>query len=301
MAVPEFQKFMLPVLSLFNDSNIHNTNECMKAAIEYFKLGNEDIKLTVPSGKQTLVANRVYWTLTYLKKSLLITTIQRGKYKITKRGIELLNTNPKIIDKKLLSQYKEYRLFSNQENNIDNISHDNEDKNEEITPEENIDKIYKKINEQLSDDLLEIIFDKDPYYFERLVMDVLTKMGYGNSNNNIITKKSGDEGIDGIINQDKLGLDKIYIQAKRWNDNVSRPELQKFVGALSAKKSNKGIFITTSDFTKEAKKYASNLSHTIILINGKDLTKLMIEYNVGVQVNYSYDIKKIDNDYFEMI
>lgn len=134
-------------------------------------------------------------------------------------------------------------------------------------------------------------------------MDVLTKMGYGDSNNNsnIVTKKSGDEGIDGIINQDKLGLDKIYVQAKRWNENVSRPELQKFVGALSAKKSNKGIFITTSDFTKEAREYAINLSHTIILMNGKDLTRFMIEYNVGVQTNYSYKIKKIDNDYFEML
>ncbi len=302
MAVPEFQSFMLPVLNLFSDNNIHTTNECMKAAIDYFKLDENDIKLTVPSGKQTLVANRVYWSLTYLKKSLLLDTIRRGEYIITDRGKALLRTNPKKVDKKLLSQYEEYRLFSNPVNDtmFSNIS---DEKNDEITPEENIDKIYKKINEQLADDLLEIILEKDPYYFERLVMDVLTKMGYGDSNNNsnIVTKKSGDEGIDGIINQDKLGLDKIYIQAKRWNENVSRPELQKFVGALSAKKSNKGIFITTSDFTKEAKEYANNLSHTIILINGKDLTKLMIEYNVGVQINYSYDIKKIDNDYFEML
>lgn len=302
MAVPEFQSFMLPVLNLFSDNNIHTTNECMNIAIDYFNLDDNDIKLTVPSGKQTLVANRVYWTLTYLKKSLLIETVRRGEYRITDRGVSLLKTNPNRIDRKLLSQYEEYRLFSNQENEASN-SNNREDKNDEITPEESIDKIYKKINEQLSDDLLEIILDKDPYYFERLVMDVLTKMGYGdpNDNSNIVTKKSGDEGIDGIINQDKLGLDKIYVQAKRWNENVSRPELQKFVGALSAKKSNKGIFITTSDFTKEAIEYAKNLSHTIILINGKDLTKLMIEYNVGVQTNYSYEIKKIDNDYFEML
>lgn len=300
MAVPEFQCFMLPVLQLFKDNKTHTTNECMNTAIEYFKLDENDIKLTVPSGKQTLVANRVYWSLTYLKKSLLLEPTKRGEYKITKRGIQLLEKKPKRIDKKLLSQYEEYRIFSNQENGIYNA---NFDKAEEITPEENIDKIYKKINEQLADELLEIIFDKDPYYFERLVMDVLTKMGYGDSadNSNIVTKKSGDEGIDGIINQDKLGLDKIYIQAKRWKDNVGRPQLQNFVGALSAKKSNKGIFITTSDFTKEANEYAANLSHTIILINGKQLTKLMIEYNVGVQINYSYDIKKIDNDYFEML
>lgn len=302
MAVPEFQSFMLPVLNLFSDSKIHTTNECMHIAIDYFNLNDSDIKLTVPSGKQTLVANRVYWTLTYLKKSLLIETVKRGEYRITDRGVTLLKTNPSRIDKKLLSQYEEYRLFSNQENEVSNFNN-RENKNDEITPEENIDRIHKKINEQLSDDLLEIILDKDPYYFERLVMDVLTKMGYGDPNDKsiIVTKKSGDEGIDGIINQDKLGLDKIYVQAKRWNDNVSRPELQKFVGALSAKKSNKGIFITTSDFTKEATEYAKNLSHTIILINGKDLTRLMIEYNVGVQTNISYEIKKIDNDYFEML
>ena len=214
MAVPEFQSFMLPVLQLFSDNNIHNTNECMKAAIDCFKLDENDIKLTVPSGKQTLVANRVYWSLTYLKKSMLLETERRGAYKITKRGRQLLETKPNRIDKKMLSQYEEYRVFSNQENDTNIV---NNDKVEEITPEEDIDKIYKNITEQLADDLLEIIFDKDPYYFERLVMDVLAKMGYGNfdDNSNTVTKKSGDEGIDGIINQDKLGLDKIYIQAKK--------------------------------------------------------------------------------------
>lgn len=302
MGVPEFQSFMLPILNLFADNEIHNTNECMNTAISSFNLSDDDIKLTVPSGKQTLVANRVYWSLTYLKKSLLIDTIRRGEYRITERGLELLKTKPNRIDRKLLSNYEEFRLFKSQDNN-DGLTISNEDKSDDITPEESIDNIYKKINEQLSDELLEIILDKDPYYFERLVMDVLTKMGYGDpdNNSNIVTKKSGDEGIDGIINQDRLGLDKIYVQAKRWNGNVGRPELQKFVGALSEKKSTKGIFITTSDFTKDAKEYANNLSTTIILINGKELTKLMIEYNVGVQVNYSYDIKKIDNDYFEMI
>lgn len=301
MAVPEFQSFMLPILNLFSDNNSHTTNECMNEAIRYFNLDEEDTKLMVPSGKQTLVANRVYWSLTYLKKSLLITTLKRGEYKITTRGIDLLKTNPQRIDKKLLSQYKEYCLFSNQENNKSNENDINE-KNDDITPEENIDLVYKKINKQLADDLLEMILDKSPYYFEHLVMDVLTKMGYGDeSNSNIVTKKSSDEGIDGVINQDKLGLDKIYVQAKRWNGVVGRPELQKFVGALSAKKSNKGIFITTSDFTKEALEYANNLSHTIILINGEKLAQLMIEYNVGVQTSYSYEIKKIDNDYFEML
>ncbi len=302
MAVPQFKCFMLPVLQLFSDSAVHATNECIQTAIDYFQLDENDLKLMVPSGKQTLIANRVYWSLTYLKKSLLLDTIRRGEYKITERGLKLLQTNPKQIDRDLLSQYAEYREFSNQENLVIASQEQNE-KEEDITPEESIDRIYKRINEQLCEELLEIIFDKDPYYFERLIMDVLTKIGYGGSNpsNNIVTSKSGDEGIDGIINQDRLGLDKIYIQAKRWKENVGRPELQKFVGAISAQKSNKGIFITTSYFTKEAMEYAKNLSHPIVLINGSELAKLMIEYGVGVQTNYSYDIKKIDNDYFEMI
>lgn len=302
MAVPEFQSFMLPILKLFEDNKVHTTNECMDEAVKCFNLTEDDKKLMVPSGKQTLIANRVYWSLTYLKKSKLLETINRGEYRITTRGIDLLNTNPNRIDKKLLSQYEEYRVFSNQEGDTKNTMV-SEDNNSDITPEENIDIIYKKINTQLADELLEIVLSKDPYYFERLVMDILTKMGYGNAsdNSNFVTKKTGDEGIDGVINQDKLGLDKIYIQAKRWKGVVGRPELQKFVGALFAKKSNKGIFITTSDFTKEALEYAQSLSHTIILINGEKLARLMIEYNVGVQVNYSYEIKKIDNDYFEML
>lgn len=303
MSVPKFQNFMLPILKIFKDKNEHTTNECIEEVINIFNLNEEDTKLLVPSGKQTVVVNRVYWALTYLKKSMLLNTVKRGTYIITERGIELLESKPSKIDKKLLSRYEEYRKFSNQHKEDKKVSVSNNDENEEITPEENIDFLYKKINEQLTDDILEIISEKDPYYFERLVIDVLTEMGYGDINDakDFVTKKSGDEGIDGIINQDKLGLDKIYIQAKRWKDSVGRPELQKFVGALSAKKSNKGIFITTSDFTSGAIEYVKALNQTIILIDGKKLANLMIEYNVGVQNKYVYKIKKLDNDYFEMI
>ncbi len=303
MSVPKFQNFMLPILNIFKDGKGHNTKECKDAVISYFSLDDEDIKKLVPSGKQTLVENRVYWSLTYLKKSLLLETLSRGLYCITDRGMKLLNSNPKKIDKKLLSQYKEYRIFSNQE--IDNEASKSEkiENNDEITPEENIDKIYKEINEQLAEELLEVILEKDGYYFERLVMDVLIKMGYGDFREGAkeVTKKSNDGGIDGIINQDKLGLDKIYVQAKRWENVVGRPDLQKFVGALSERQSDKGIFITTSDFTKEAKEFVEKVNQNIILINGKMLTKLMIENNVGVQTSYNYEIKRIDNDYFEMI
>lgn len=301
MAVPEFQSFMLPVLKLFLDGQEHSTKECIDEVINYFKLNDDEVKFLVPSGKQTLVSNRVYWSLTYLKKSLLIETQRRGIYKITDRGRELLKTNPSRIDKKLLSKYAEYRIFSNQEDKFEEISNDNQI--DDITPEENIYKIYEKINNQLADELLEIIMDKDSYYFENLVMDLFTEMGYGDQkeNSNIVTKRTNDGGIDGIINQDKLGLDKIYVQAKRWksDDMVGRTEVQKFVGALSIKDSKKGIFITTSDFTKGAREFVASLP--IRLINGKELVKLMIEHNVGVQTSYTYEIKKVDNDYFEIV
>ena len=303
MSVPEFQNFMLPVLEIFNDKKEHTIKECKDAVIKYFSLSDNDIKELVPSGKQTLVENRVYWSITYLKKSLLIKSVNRGIYCITNRGIDLLKTKPARIDKKLLSKYKEYRIFSNQESPNETVEELNEE-NEIITPEENIDKLYNKINNQLAEELLDVILEKDGYYFERLVVDVLVKMGYGNFRKDAkeVTKKSNDGGIDGIINQDKLGLDKIYIQAKRWtNGLVGRPELQKFVGALSEKQAIKGIFVTTSDFTKDAKEYVEKVSQNIVLINGCMLSKLMIEYNVGVQINYTYEIKKIDNDYFEMI
>lgn len=300
MAVPEFQSFMLPVLKLFSDNFEHSTKECINEVIDYFKLSDEEVKMLVPSGKQTLVSNRVYWALTYLKKSLLLETQKRGVYKITDRGRKLLNTNPSRIDKKLLSKYAEYRIFSNME---DKLEEKEDNQIDDITPEENIDKIYEKINDRLADELLEIIMDKDSYYFENLVMNLFTKMGYGDqkANPNIVTKRTNDGGIDGIINQDKLGLDKIYVQAKRWKSDeiVGRTEIQKFVGALSIKDSKKGIFISTSDFTKGAREFVENLP--IRLINGKELVKLMIEYNVGVQTSYTYEIKTVDNDYFEIV
>lgn len=305
MSVPDFQSFMLPILSLFKDRKNHNIKECKEIAINEFELSEEDIKALVPSGKQTLIENRVYWSLTYLKKSLLIESISRGEYQITDRGFKLLETEPVKIDKKLLSQYKEYRIFSNQEEKENDVKDNNVVEEDNYnTPEENIDRVYRKINDQLAEDLLEVILSKNGYYFERLVMDVLVKMGYGNFREDAkeVTKKSNDGGIDGIINQDKLGLDKIYVQAKKWKDGVvGRPELQKFVGALSERQATKGIFITTSDFTKDAKEYVEKVSQNIVLINGTTLAKLMIEYNVGVQVSYTYEIKKIDNDYFEMI
>lgn len=304
MAIPEFKSFMLPILKFLSDNQIHTLQECISVVKNEFNLDNNDMNQLIPSKKQTTVYNRVYWSLTYLKKALLIKSEQRGHYRITDRGIELLKSNPTVIDPKLLSKYPEFQDFSNVSHTINNsnstLSNSNDDSSEEDnTPEEILSNTFDKLSNQLSDELLETIFNHDPYSFEKLVMDLLTKMGYGDEKLNQVTQKTNDGGFDGIIYQDKLGLDKIYVQAKRWSNNIQRQDLQSFVGALAGINASKGVFITTSDFTNGAKAYAEN--QQIVLINGKSLTKYMIEYNVGVQINYSYDIKKIDNDYFDAL
>ena len=304
MAIPEFKSFMLPILKFLSDNQIHTLQECISVVKNEFNLDNNDMNQLIPSKKQTTVYNRVYWSLTYLKKALLIKSEQRGHYRITDRGIELLKSNPTVIDPKLLSKYPEFQDFSNASHTINNsnstLSNSNDDSSEEDnTPEEILSNTFDKLSNPLSDELLETIFNHDPYSFEKLVMDLLTKMGYGDEKLNQVTQKTNDGGFDGIIYQDKLGLDKIYVQAKRWSNNIQRQDLQSFVGALAGINASKGVFITTSDFTNGAKAYAEN--QQIVLINGKSLTKYMIEYNVGVQINYSYDIKKIDNDYFDAL
>lgn len=298
MAIPQFKLFILPILKFLSDNQIHTLQDCIEAVVKEFNLDENDMKQLIPSKKQTTVYNRVYWSLTYLKKALLIKSEQRGHYQITDRGKTLLETNPTIIDPKLLSNYAEFQDFRYNDGTSfseNNDSHEDED----ITPEEILSTAYDRLYNQLADDLLEIILNHDPYSFEKLVMDLLTKMGYGDINLNQVTKKTNDGGFDGIIYQDKLGLDKIYIQAKRWSNNVQRQDLQLFGGALAGVKANKGVFITTSDFSNNAIDYANK--QNIVLINGRTLTKYMIEYNVGVQINYSYDIKKVDNDYFDAL
>ncbi len=294
MAVPKFYEFMLPILELFSDDKIHSLEECIQISIEKFGLSSEDLNEMVKGGKQTKVANRINWSITYLKKALLIETIDKRKFKITQRGKELLSTNPKIINSKLLKQYDEFIKFITPKENKDIF---NEEK-EELTPEEEVANICKTLNTELASEILDTILKISPYAFERLVIDLLEAMGYGIGK---VTKKSNDEGIDGIIDQDKLGLDKIYVQAKRWENVVGRPKLNEFVGALSVKNSSKGIFITTSDFTEGAIEYINNTKLPIKLINGIELANYMIEYNIGVQNKYSYNIKKIDNDYFESL
>ncbi len=303
MAIPKFHKFMLPILEFLSSGKECSIGDCVEEVIRRFNISEEESKLRVPSGTQTVVLNRVTWSLTYMKKANLINSEKRGYYIINKNGIDLLKTKPSIIDTNLLSQYPEFLKFKNGTSTEKHIEK-KKDLIEEETPNEIISNICNELNLQLANELLDIILNKSPYYFESLVIDVLTKMGYGDfrSEAGKVTSMTADEGIDGIISQDKLGLENVYIQAKRWKDGnvVGRPELQKFVGALTGKKATKGVFITTSTFSKDAEKYVTELTqYSVKLINGKELANYMIEYNIGVQKSFIYEIKKIDYDYFE--
>lgn len=298
MAIPSFQSFMLPTLQVFSDGKEHDIREIKEAIIRDFSFTKEDLEEMLPSQRQTRVANRIYWSVTYLRKALLLEMVARGKYQITERGQQLLAKSPKKIDAKLLSHYPEYIAFAGKSNSDGETCETVGDQ----TPEDLIDSTISKVNEQLSDDLLALIMQKDYSFFERLVVDILTKMGYGNfkHSKNIVTKKTGDGGVDGIISQDRLGLDKIYVQAKRYSGVVPISTIRDFVGSIPAG-SQKGVFITTSDFPRSATEYIKTRPENIILINGEYLAKLMVEYGIGTQTSHVYEVKKIDNDYFESI
>lgn len=300
MAVPSYQDFMLPTLKLIADNCEHKSRDIVEKAADVLNLTDEDRQEKLPSQTQATYYNRAMWARTYLKKAGLLDYPERGVIRITQRGLELLNTNPEVITKDSLMQYDEFREFQNTVNTGQNNSSVIDNIEEQKTPDELIAEAKAILTSHLEADLLARILENTPAFFEELVAKLLLKMGYGGSEKDILQNrgKSGDEGIDGIIKQDVLGLDKIYIQAKRWSGNVSRPEVQKFVGAVHGQNASRGVFITTSSFTNEAKEYANNINSNIILVDGKLLTKLMIEYNVGVQIKDTIQIKKIDEDFF---
>lgn len=302
MAIPNFQDFMLPLLEILKDGKEYNISDLYDRLAEYFKLNEEEKRILLPSGKQALYKNRIGWAKTYLLKAGLIERTKRGVVRITDRGLEALKQDPKRIDTDYLLQYPEFKEFLKRNKKSETGDKEKLEK-EEYTPFETLDKAYQIIKNQLAQELIDRILQKPPSFFEKLIIDLLLAMGYGGSIDDAgtVTGKTSDEGIDGIIKEDKLGLDVIYIQAKRWGSKnlVGRPEIQKFVGALAGFGAKKGIFITTSDFTKEAREYAPKNETKIVLINGEMLANLMIDYNVGVFVDTTYEIKKIDNDYFD--
>ena len=301
--IPDYQTCMLPLLTLLKDGKEHSSKELIAKLIFDFNLTEEEINEQLPSQRQPTINNRIHWANIYLRKAGLIDSVSRGIYRITEEGLRVLNENPTRIDVKFLSKYPDFVEFQKGTSKI--ISTKNE-KNQELeitqTPEEALATIYSQLSSALAHDLLEKVLAQTPYFFENLVVELLVKMGYGGSIEDAgkAIGKSGDEGIDGVIKEDKLGLDVIYVQAKRWqqNNTVGRPDLQAFVGALAGQGGKKGVFITTSSFTREAEAYNPQ-NVKIVRIDGKKLAQLMIDYNIGVSTRAVYEIKRIDLDYFE--
>ena len=303
MAIPDYQTLMLPVLQLASDQLEHKFREVVEALAEKFSLSDDERAELLPSGSQTVFHNRVGWARSYLKQAGLLESPRRGYFRITDQGLILLAENPERINVSLLERYPEFLEFRNRKK--DTSSNNEGTVISEIssgeTPEDALASAYRTILKDLEDEILSFVKDSTPSFFERLVVDLLVRMGYGGNRRDAgrALGKSGDGGIDGIINEDRLGLDVIYIQAKRWEGTVGRPEIQKFAGALQGLRAKKGVFITTSNFSKEAIEYGSMIESKIILIDGERLAALMVEHNVGVSTVGQYEVKKIDSGYFD--
>jgi restriction system protein len=299
MAVPDYQSIMLPLLKFAGDQKEHSLRETIEALADSFSLSAEDRKQLLPSGRQATFDNRVGWARTYLAKSGLLEVTRRGYYKISERGLKVLQQNPDKIDNKFLRQFPEFIEFQSRRSKTEKTAKSNDDDSSQ-TPEEIMEEAYQQVRQDLASELLEMVQDNSPAFFEKLVVDLLVKMGYGGTRKEAgkAIGASGDEGIDGIINEDRLGLDVVYIQAKRWKNTVTRPEIQKFAGALQGQRARKGIFITTSNFSDGARDYVSRIESKIVLIDGETLSQLMIDYDVGSSSVATYDLKRLDLDYF---
>ncbi len=301
MPVPDYNALKLPLLELAADGREHSLSEAADAIAEQLHLAPEDLKELVPSGAQTKFDNRVSWACTYLKKAVLLESAGRGRFRITQRGLEVLSKRPNSIDNVFLSQFPEFVAFKQVRNARPKTERlTPEMPQEEQTPEERLDGAYETLRGALAQEILDRVRTCSPRFFEKLVVDLLVAMGYGGSRSDAgqAVGTSGDGGIDGIIKEDKLGLDAVYIQAKRWEASVGRPIVQAFAGSLEGQRARKGVMITTSQFTNEASDYVGRIEKKIVLIDGEQLAELMIDHGVGVSEISRYTIKKIDLDYF---
>lgn len=302
MSIPDYESCMLPLMRIAEDGNEHLFRDTIEVLSHQFKLTDEERQQLLPSGSAFVINNRIGWARTYLTKAGLLSKSKRGYFQITQRGRDFLRNHPNEINTKMLREFEEFNDFNGKKvEKIDQIIAIENSKDSSTTPQEAIESGYVAIKAALGNELLNLVKVVTPSRFENLVVELLVKMGYGGSFKEAATVvgKTGDAGIDGIIKEDKLGLDVIYIQAKKWEGVVGRPEIQKFAGALLGQKAKKGIFITTSNFSNDAKHYVKNIEAKIILIDGIKLTELMIENNLGVSIQNTYEIKRIDSDYFE--
>jgi restriction system protein len=300
MAIPKYDEMMLPMLGMLADGLEHTQRDLADQIADHFKLAPQERAERLPKVKATYLRHRLGWAAFSLRRAGLAESQKAGTLQITDGGRAFLATNPSQLRAADLKRFPEYAAF------VERMKSDTEIPETKIetaheTPEERIEAAFGELRETLITDLRAKIANIDPFRFEQVVLDLLVAMGYGGSRKEAaaVTQKVGDEGIDGVINEDRLGLDVIYVQAKRWKHNVGRPEIQNFVGALAGKKANKGIFITTSEFHDNATDYAAGLHNKVILVGGRRLAELMIEHNIGVAAEQPYTIKKIDSDYFE--
>jgi len=301
MAIPDYQTLMLPLLRFAADGSEHTTREAVEILAAEFQLTATERNELLASGQQPIFNNRVGWANAYLKKAGLLESPRRGALRITSRGKEILSSKPPRIDVKYLERFPEFIEFREASRNSREKQTESVIIAAEQTPEEALELAHQRLRLSLAQDILSRILSCSASFFERLVVELLVKMGYGGSRRDAGERvgQSGDGGIDGIIKEDRLGLDTLYIQAKRWQGSVGRPEIQKFVGALQGQRAKKGVFITTSSYTAEAIEYASRIDTKVVLIDGPLLANLMIDFDVGVSVAASYLVKRIDSDYFE--
>jgi restriction system protein len=308
MPIPEFNEIKAPALEFFSDGKPHKTSEIFQALGERLKLTEEDIGQLLPSGTQSRWHNRANWACYDLYRAGLLNRPQKGIYIISELGKKIADEKPSKIDREYLMRFPQFVEFirkSTKESGATLVDAPKVSVSdpvlEKATPEEQMAGLAASLKNNLATELLDQVKEMNPFRFERLVLDLLLAMGYGGSREEAAVAGKGvkDGGIDGLINEDRLGLDRLYIQAKRWQESVGRPQIQNFVGALAGQHAHKGIFITTSEFSASAIEYAGNLPQRVILIDGQRLAELMIEHNIGVAQAYSYEIKRIDTDYFE--
>jgi restriction system protein len=302
LPIPDFQSLMLPLLEHVADGAEYTIAGSRDKLADRYNMTEEELSQRLPSGAANTFYNRLAWAKTYLERAGLLIKIKRGVFKISETGIDLLRNPPERIDINYLQRFDAFNEFRKKpaDINTDNVEPPVPTKNE-ATPEEALDLAYKDLRDDLATQLLAQIKSSHPSFFEKIVVDLMLKMGYGGPGDDAgtVTSYGHDSGIDGMINEDTLGLDVIYLQAKRWDNTVGRPEIQKFVGALHGKRAKKGVFLTTSNFSADAIEYAKAIDSKVVLIDGLKLSQLLIDYDVGVSTAQTYTIKRIDTDYFD--
>ena len=301
MAIPTYDELMLPLLRGLADGQVHELREFYERLADEFGLTEDERSELLPSGKQRVIVNRIGWARTYLKKAGLVNAIKRGHFTITDEGQKLLAENPSHVDMKLLERYESFRDFKNTKPKESTDAVEESVSDESATPDEIIEAAFVKHRKELQAELLDVLKGTNPYFFEKVVVRLLRSMGYGGvSGKGLVTPPSSDGGIDGIIHEDKLGLDKVVIQAKRWEGTVGRQHVQAFVGSMDLHRSRKGVVLTTGRFSREALDYIDRIEgKNVVLIDGEELTRLMIDCRVGVNVASSYELLDISQDFFD--